>query len=106
MAGGAHIAEPARIASHDPDRAGRWILAQAARVFRSGLFGRGRLYGPRQLGNRSRRRFGIRLHAAQHHSAFEPAGDPFAGTLRTTRNRDTARPLATLSRALFATAFH
>ena len=40
------------------------LVAASARIQRAGLHGRGRLYGPRQLSNRHRRRVEIRLHAA------------------------------------------
>src|SRR4029078_9606766 len=46
------------------------------------LPGRGRLHGPRKLGNRPRRRRAIRLRAAQRHHDLESDGDPAAGARR------------------------
>ncbi|KAK0341625.1 hypothetical protein LTR94_025603, partial [Friedmanniomyces endolithicus] len=48
---------------------------QDAGLRRAGLAGGGRLYGSGQLGDRHRRRIGVRLHPALRRAAVEPDGD-------------------------------
>ena len=85
---------------------GHWC-APAAGVSRARLSGLGRLHGSRQLGDRSRRRIEVRLHAAVGHPAVEPDGDPAAGARRAARHRHRPRSRAGLPRQLFAAGqFH
>ena len=105
MARRAHVAESSGIASHDRDFSRRRILAKATRVFRSRLSRRGRLHGSRELGDRFGRGFGIRLHAAEHHSAFEFDGDPVASAVRAARHCHPTRSRAGLPRSLFSAGF-
>ena len=59
----------------------RRLVPPAVRLHGPGLHGLGRLHGPRQLGDRPRRRRAVRLHAAVRHHAVEPDGDPAAGAV-------------------------
>src|SRR5215472_19205665 len=105
MAAPAHDTESSGVASHGIDRARRGILAKDAGVFRPGVSGRRRLHGPGQLGDRSRGRLGVWLHAADHHFAVELDGDLAPDALRATRYCHPTRPRSSLSRSLFGADF-
>ncbi|CAA9254696.1 MAG: Manganese transport protein MntH, partial [uncultured Craurococcus sp.] len=98
-AGGAAAArrfQPGRDAcerAHPP--CGR-LAAAARRLRRARLSRRRRLHGPGQLGNRPRRRVGLRLHAALGGARLLADGDPAPGALRPDRHRHRAGPGAAL----------
>ena len=81
---------------HHRGAAVRALVHEALRLHGPGLHGLGRLHGPRQLGDRPRRRRALRLHAALRHHAVEPDGDPAAGAGRPARHRHRPRPGAGL----------
>jgi hypothetical protein len=78
------------------------VLAQAAGVPGAGLSGRGRLYGPRQLGHLARRRFQIRLRAAHHRASVQHHGDRAAVAVHAAWGRRRARSRPGLPRFLSA----
>ena len=84
---------------HPPDR---FVLAQARVVSRPRLSGRGRLHGPRQLGDVARRRLEVRLRAADRRAAVQPDGDPAAGAVRAAWHRRRPRSGAGLPRRVSA----
>ena len=102
----AAAAEPARGARVGADSATGRVLAQDDGVCRPRLPGGRRLHGPRQLGDRHRRRRALRLHAAQRHHDLQPDGDPAAGAVRTARHRQRTRPGPGLPRQLLAQDHH
>ena len=63
-----------------------------------GLSGRGRLHGPRQLGDVARRRLEVRLRAADRCAAVQSDGDPAAGLVRAAWHRRRPRSGAGLPR--------
>ena len=71
-------------------------------VPRARLSGRGRLHGPRQLGDLARRRLEVRLRAADRRAAFQSDGDPAAGAVRAARHRRRPRSGAGLPRRVSA----
>ncbi len=72
------------------------------RVFRSGIPGRRRLHGSRQLGHRFGRRRAVRLRASLRHHDFEPDGDSASAFVHQTRRRHRPRSGPGLSRPLSA----
>ena len=78
------------------------LLAQDDGVCRARLPGRRRLHGSGQLGDRSRRRRALRLHADQRDHAVQPDGDPAAGALGAPRHRQRPRSRAGVPRSLLA----
>src|SRR5690349_2257819 len=81
---------------------GRPALAEDACLPRPRLSGRGRLYGSGQLGDLARRRFQVRLRAADGRAVVEPDGDPVAGFVRAARHRLRPRSGAGLPRRVSA----
>ena len=100
--GGWRTRPPAALARrgvrHHRHQAVRLVLAQAHVVPRARLSGRGRLHGPRQLGDFARRRLEVRLRAADRRAAFQSDGDPAAGLVRAARHRRRPRSGAGLPR--------
>ena len=78
------------------------VLAQAAGVSGSGISGRGRLYGSRQLGDLARRRFPVRLRAADGRAVVQRDGDRAAVAVHAARRRRRARPRPGLPQFLSA----
>ena len=87
---------------HHRHQADRLVLAQAHVVPRARLSGRGRLHGPRQLGDLARRRLEVRLRAADRRAAVQPDGDPAAGAVRAAWHRRRPRSGAGLPRRVSA----
>ncbi len=77
-----------------PARPAHWFSFVGA-----GALDRGRLYRSGQLGDRARRRRGLRLPAARHRAAGEPDGDAAAMAVVAPGRRDRARSRADLPRA-------
>ena len=103
---GTGLASPARRcvarrrASHDRRAHRRQRLAALRRLPRPRLSRRGRLYGPRQLGDLARRRLQVRLHAAGRRAGLQHHGDRAAVAVRAARHRLGPRPRPGLPRRL------
>ena len=92
--------QPARIERDGAGAAGRVLGAAAAGVRRAGLHDLGRLHGPRQLGDRHRRRVEVRLHAAVCRAGVQHVGGAVAGFGRPAGHRHRAGPGAGVPRQL------
>ena len=86
--------------SRSPWEQGFW--REALGVFGSWVLGRCRLHGPRQLGERHRRRLGLRLPASFRHFYFEPDGGPPSDLVRPLGDCDRPRLGTGLPGALLA----
>ena len=93
--------QPAGGAWHHPDSGRRTPLEKNAGLRRAWLPGGGRLHGSRELGHRHRRRREVRLHASERHRPVELHGDPAAVARGSPRDRQRARPRASLPRLVF-----
>ena len=79
------------------------FCAQASGVRRARIPRGGRLHGPRQLGDRSRRWCAVRIHAPQRDPDVQPDGDTAPGVVIQARDRHRTRPRAGVPRQLLET---
>jgi len=99
LAAGASYSEPGRGLSNRP---GAWpnLVEEGARLRGARIPGRGGLHGSGQLGHRSRRWFGVRLHPALGSADLQPDGDSSPGAVGQAGNRDRPRSGPGLPRPL------
>ncbi len=102
-AGERRSTKPARSSFHHPCSGRRTLVPQVPGLSWAGLHGVSRLHGPGQLGDRSRGRRAVRLHAAVGHHDLEPDGRPATGARGTAWHRNRPRPRAGVPRSLSPT---